>query len=299
MPRPVATLLLLVTTMIWGFAFVAQKQAMAGLGPLTFSAVRYVLGTLVMLPLVAWELRRHGAVTLGRGQWAIIAVLCLAFFLGVYLQQWGLTATSVTNGGFLTSLYVFFVPLIALFAFRQQPHPLVWVGMPVALAGVFLLNGGHLDRFGIGDAAMIGCAIAWAVQVYLVGRVARATGLPVTISTLCFAITALLSTLGGFAVETPALAPILAAWPQILYAGLLSTSVAFTFQAIGQQYVPPSNAAIVLSAEGLFAALGGAVVLGERLPPIGYLGAALIFFAIVLVEAGPSVMPRRRTLASD
>jgi len=252
-----------------------------------------------MVPLVTWELRRHGAVRFSRRQWASIAALCLAFFLGVYLQQWGLTATSVTNGGFLTGLYVFFVPLIALFAFRQRPHPLVWVGVPVALAGVFLLNGGHLDRFGAGDAAMIGCAVAWAVQVYLVGRVATATGLPVTISTLCFAVTAMLSTIGSFAVETPALAPILAAWPQILYAGLLSTSVAFTFQAIGQQYVPPANAAIVLSAEGLFAALGGAVVLGERLPPIGYLGAALIFLAIVLVEAGPSLMPRGRTLATE
>jgi drug/metabolite transporter (DMT)-like permease len=278
--------------MIWGFAFVAQKQAMAGLGPLTFSAVRYVLGTVVMLPLVAWELRRRRRLTLSPRQWGMIAVLCLSFFLGVYLQQCGLTATSATNGGFLTSLYVFFVPLLALFAFRQRPHPLIWLGMPVALLGVFLLNGGALDRFGIGDALMIGCAVAWAVQVYLVGRVARATALPITISVLCFAVTALLSTIGSFAVEVPAAGPIVAAWPQILYAGVLSTSVAFTFQAIGQQYVPPSNAAIVLSAEGLFAALGGAVILGERLPAIGYVGAALIFLAIVMVEAGPSLMAR-------
>lgn len=292
MPRPAATLLLLLTTMIWGFAFVAQKEAMAGLGPLTFSAVRYALGTLVMLPLIGWELRRRPAPR-GRLRWPSLLVLCLSFFLGVYLQQWGLTATSVTNGGFLTSLYVLFVPVIALLAFRQQPHPIVWICMPVALVGVFLLNGGRLDQLGAGDVSMIGCAVAWAVQVFLVGHIARSTGLPVIISVLCFAVTAILSTIGAFAVETPTLGPILAAWPQILYAGILSTSVAFTLQAIGQQYVPPANAAIVLSAESLFAALGGAVVLGDRLPPIGYLGAGLIFCAIIVVEAVPTLAARR------
>lgn len=297
MPRPIATLLLLLTTMMWGFAFVAQKEAMGGLGPLTFSAVRYGLGTLVMLPLVGWELRRHRPVVRGRLDRRLTAVLCLAFFLGVYLQQWGLTATSVTNGGFLTSLYVLFVPFIALAAFRQRPHPIVWLCMPMALIGVFLLNGGRLDRLGPGDIAIIGCALAWAVQVFLLGQLVRSTGLPITISVLCFAATAVLSTLGAAAVETPALGPILAAWPQILYAGILSTSVAFTLQAIGQQYVPPANAAIVLSAESLFAALGGAVVLGERLPAIGYVGAGLIFCAIIVVEAVPTLLAARRTTA--
>ncbi|MDR3472456.1 MAG: DMT family transporter [Devosia sp.] len=293
MPRPLATLLLLLTTMLWGFAFVAQKSAMSAMGPLTFSAIRYALGALIVLPLAVWEYRRRRA-NPSRRDWALIALLGLAFFLGVYLQQAGLVTTTVTNGGFLTSLYVLFVPLIALVAVRQMPHPIVWICTPMAIPGVFLLNGGHLDRFTAGDFMLIGGAIAWAVQVLMVGYVARLTGLPVTISVICFATTALLSAVGGAALETPDLGTAISqGWAEILYAGILSTAVAFTIQAVAQQYVPSANAAIILSAESLFAALGGALVLGERLPAIGYFGAALIFFAIVLVETVPALLLRR------
>ena len=135
-------------------------------------------------------------------------------------------------------------------------------------------------------------AVAWAVQVYLIGTVSKRTGLPVTISVICFVTTAVLSGIGAPIFETPNLAAIGDGWIEILYAGILSTAVAFTLQAVAQQYVPPANAAIILSAEGLFAALGGALVLGERLPMVGYVGAALIFLAIVMVELVPALRQR-------
>jgi drug/metabolite transporter (DMT)-like permease len=291
MPRPLATLMLLVTTLLWGLAFSAQKSGMAGIGPLTFAGARYALATLIVLPLVAIEWRHRRPV--GRGELMLLAVLCLAFFLGVYLQQAGLVTTTDTNGGFITSLYVLFVPLIALAAFRQGPHPIVWIAMPLALIGVYLLNGGHLDRFNFGDLLVVGSALCWAVQVLLLGRLANSTGLPITISVLCFATTAVLSGAGSLLFESPALAGIAANGMQLLYAGIFATAVAFTLQAVGQRYVPPANAAIILSAESLFAAFGGALFLGERLPPIGYLGAGLIFAAIVLVEAVPAVLARK------
>ena len=296
MPRPIATLLLVLTTVLWGFAFVAQKTAMAELGPFTFSAVRYALASFVVLPLVVWEVRRVRP-TISRADWERIAILCLAFFLGVYLQQAGLTMTTATNGGFLTSLYVLLVPLIALAVFRRLPHPVVWICMPMAIVGVFLLNGGRLDRFTAGDLLVVGCAFAWAVQVLILGDIARATRLPITVSVLCFAATAVLSGIGGLVFEHQPLTAIGGAWVEILYAGILSTAVAFTLQAIGQQYVPPANSAIILSAESLFAGLGGALLLGERLPGIGYFGAALIFCAIVLVETVPILLARRGTVA--
>ncbi|HEY9010414.1 MAG TPA: DMT family transporter [Devosia sp.] len=292
MPRPLAVALLVVTTMLWGFAFVAQKSAMDAMGPLTFSAVRYLLGSIAVLPLVLWELRRTGK-RLPRAEWGEVAVIAIAFFLGVTLQQIGLTLTTVTNGGFLTSLYVLFVPLLALAVFRQKPHPIVWVGVPMALLGVYLLNGGRIDSFNLGDLLVVGSAVAWAVQVYLIGTASKRTGLPVTISVICFATTAVLSGIGAPIFETPNLAAIGEGWIEILYAGVLSTAVAFTLQAVGQQYVPAANAAIILSAEGLFAALGGALILGERLPLIGYAGSALIFFAIVMVEAIPALQQRK------
>jgi len=292
MPRPIATLLLVITTVLWGFAFVAQKTAMAEMGPFTFSAVRYLLATLIVLPLVVWECRRVRP-KISAADWRRIAVLCVSFFLGVYLQQVGLTMTTATNGGFLTSLYVLLVPLIALAVFRRLPHPVVWVCMPMAIIGVFLLNGGRLDHFTLGDALVVGCAFAWAVQVLILGDIARSTRLPITISVFCFAATALLSAIGGLAFEHQPLSAIGNAWVEILYAGILSTAVAFTLQAIGQQYVPPANSAIILSAESLFAGLGGAWLLGERLPAIGYFGAALIFCAIILVETVPILLSRR------
>jgi len=292
MPRPLAVSLLVLTTMLWGFAFVAQKSAMDAMGPLTFSAVRYLLGALAIVPLVLWELRRTGN-RLERKDWGVVAVIALAFFSGVTFQQIGLTLTTVTNGGFLTSLYVLFVPLLALVVFFQKPHPIVWVGVPMALLGVYLLNGGRLDSFNLGDLLIVGSAVSWAVQVYLIGTVSKRTGLPVTISVICFFSTALLSGVGAFAFETPHFEAIGNGWIEILYAGILSTAVAFTLQAVAQQYVPPANAAIILSAEGLFAALGGALILGERLPLIGYLGSALIFFAIVMVELVPALQQRK------
>ena len=293
MPRPLATLMLLITTLLWGFAFVAQKSAMSAMGPLTFSAIRYALGALCIVPLVIWELRRRKHRVTPR-QWLLVGFLSVDFFVAVYLQQAGLTATTVTNGGFLTSLYVLFVPLMALIVFRRLPHWIVWVSMPLALYGVFLLNGGHLDRFNYGDLLMLGCAVGWAVQVLLVGYISRLTGLPITVSVLCFAATAALSAVGGAIFEHPDLASALAGgWGEILYAGVLSTAVAFTMQAVAQQYVPPANAAIVLSAESLFAAVGGALLLGERLPLPGYLGVTLIFAAIVLVETVPMLGARR------
>ncbi len=299
MPRLIATLLLLLTTMLWGFAFVAQKSATHLMGPLSFSAVRYTIGSLIMLPIVVWEIRTVRPRPPGRRDAMLPVALALGFFLGAYMQQAGLGLTTATNGGFLTSLYVMFVPLLALVFSRQMPHPVVWVCMPLAVIGVFLLNGGHLDRFNAGDLMMIVGAVGWAVQVLLVGQLSRSTGLPVTVTVFCFAVTAIISIVGSFAFEAPSLAMLPPAWGEILYASVLSTAVAFTLQAIGQQYVPPANAAIILSAESLFGALGGAVVLNERLPPLGYLGAALIFVAIVTVEAAPLLLQRRAAAPAD
>jgi len=299
MPRPLATLLLVFCTMLWGFAFVAQKSAMDSMGPLTFAGVRYLLGGLVILPLAIWEYRRKmrsGAPPLTRRKWLEIAAVTVVFFLGSWLQQAGLIHTTVTNGGFLTGLYVFFVPVILLVFWRIRPHPMVWLGVPLALMGLYYLNGAGLDRLNMGDGLVIGSAVFWAMHVLLLGYLARSTGLPVFISGISFLGAGLLAIIFAFGLETPTLEGISGGWVEIAYAGILSTAVSFTLQAVGQQYVPPANAAIVLSGESLFAALGAAIVLGERLTPTGYAGAALIFLAIVLVETVPLLMARRRGL---
>lgn len=294
--RTSATFLLVLATVFWGFAFVAQKNAMAFMGPLTFIGARYVLGGLVILPLALREYRRSGRRFTAR-QWGLLAFLSLNFLLGSWLQQAGLLITTVTNGGFLTGFYVFFVPLILLFVFRTRPHFIVWICAPLALLGLYLLNGATLDRINSGDLLVILSAVFWALHVLLVGFLSRETGAPVFISSLSFLAAGVLAGSGAFAFEAPTAAAIGAGWVEIAYAGIFSTAIAFTLQAVGQLHVPPANAAIILSGESLFAALGGAVLLGERLLPLGYIGAACIFAAIVMVETLP-LIGRRKPVAT-
>ncbi|MGN6489540.1 MAG: DMT family transporter [Devosia sp.] len=299
MSRPVAVLLLVIATAIWGLAFVAQKSAMAHLGPLTFSGTRFLLGGVALIPFALAELRRK-QVRLGDftpGRWGMIGLLCTAFLVGSVLQQYGLTLTSVTNSGFLTALYVLFVPLIAYLALRLRPHPVIYLGAPLALVGIFYLNGGHLGALNFGDLLVIVSAVFWGGHVFLLGQLSRATALPVTLSAITFVAVGVVCSGFALPLEAPDLGGFGATWMEILYTGLLSTALAFTLQAIAQQHVPAANAAIILSAESLFAALGAAVLLGERLSPVGYAGAALIFVAIVLVEAVPALISRREATA--
>lgn len=300
MSRPLAVLLLLTATAIWGFAFVAQKAAMAHMGPLTFSGTRFLLGGIALLPFALIELRRK-AVKLADftpHRWLQIAILCAVFFAGSILQQYGLAQTSVTNSGFLTALYVLFVPLIAFVVIRARPHPIIYLGAPLALVGIFYLNGGHLAAFNFGDLLVVISAVFWGGHVFMLGLLSRETGLPVVLSAVTFISVGVVCLALAFGFETPALADIAAGWVQILYVGLMSTALAFTLQAIAQQHVQAANAAIVLSAESLFAALGGALLLGERLPLVGYAGAVLIFFAIILVEIVPALQQRRDVRAA-
>ncbi|MHA6297447.1 DMT family transporter [Devosia sp. CAU 1758] len=293
MSRPVATLLLLICTMFWGLAFIAQKSALETMGPLTFTGVRYLLGGLLVLPLALHE-RRRRPVQLTRTHWLYIGAVSLVFFIGSWLQNAGLVTTTATNGGFLTALYVFFVPLLGYVLFRTKPHPIIFIGVPLALVGTYYLNGGGLESFNSGDWMITVCAVFWALHVILLGHIARLTGLPIFVSAISFLSAGAVASAIALVTEAPTLAAVAAGWIEIVYAGVLATAVAFTFQAIGQQHVPPANAAIILSAESLFAALGGALILSERLPAIGYAGAALIFGAILLVEGVPPIWARRR-----
>jgi drug/metabolite transporter (DMT)-like permease len=298
MNRPIAVALLVLCTALWGLAFVFQKSAMQHMQPLTFAGVRYFLGSALVLPLAIWEFRRRtsAGVVLTRSQWVRIGILSVAFFCGVWLQQVALLTTSVTNGGFITSLYVIFTPLVTYVTLRTRPHPIVYLGAPMALLGIYLLTGARLDAFTTGDLQLLACAVFWGVQVSMLGALVRETGMPIFVTTTNFLVTAFIASGLAFVLETPSLGGITGGWIPILYSGICSTAIAFTLQAIGQQYVPPANAAIILSAESLFAALAGAIVLGERLPPLGYLGAALIFIAIVLVVAIPAWRSRRPIL---
>lgn len=292
MTRARANLLLLVAGAIWGMGFVAQSTAMETVGPMTFVGSRFVFATLAILPFAVLEGRRAEK-PLGRNDWLSFLLTGLFLFAGMTAQQFGLLTTSVTNSGFLTGLYVVFTPLLAVVLFRAWPHPVIWPAAAMALGGIFLLSGGAVERLEVGDWLTILCAVFWAMQVILTGRYAARTGRPVTLAIVQFALCAVLGLGFALAREPVSLAGMLPAAPEILYAGIFSGGVAFTIQAVGQRYTTAPQAAIMLSSEAVFAALFGAIFLGERLGAVGYAGCAAILAAMIAVEVVPGLAPRK------
>ncbi|WP_068086245.1 DMT family transporter [Polycladidibacter stylochi] len=293
MSRPVANLLLLCTGLIWGMAFIAQSTAMESMGPLQFVGLRFLLAAFVILPLLFWEAKRSNKSILKKNTLPSMLAVGLCFLLGSLLQQYGIILTSVTNSGFLTAVYVVLTPILALLMFRQHPHPLVWVASLITLAGVYLLGGGSLTSLNMGDAYMLIGAVFWALQVILVGKLGAQTGRPIAIAFIQFLMVGCFATTISLFTEPISIAVLKSGWVELFFAGVCSGGIAFTLQAFAQQYTKPADAAIMLSSEALFAALFAALLLGERIPPIGLIGCALIFLAILMVEVLPHLIKKK------
>jgi drug/metabolite transporter (DMT)-like permease len=297
--RPVANLLLLLAATIWGAAFVAQTTAMASIGPLWFIAIRFALATIVVAPFALREGAQQQKTGEGAGgigdarSWRYGASIGLFLFFGALLQQLGLLTTTVTNGGFLTSLYVLTTPVLGFLLFRERPHRVIWPGAALALAGTWLLGGG-IGQLNWGDLLVTIGAVAWGMQILLLGRGSRATGRPLLLCVQQFTVTAVLGLIVAAWFEPISFAAVRGAAFELFYAGVLSGGLAFALQAVGQRHTPNADAAIILSAEAPLASLFGIALLGERVNMLGALGCALIFAAILLVQLAPEV-ERRRT----
>ena len=284
-----ANALLLLAALIWGSAFVGQALGMAGVGPLTFTGVRFVLGALVVAPLAWREWRSLRAAGHAPGwadaRWVLLlgGVLCV----GVVLQQIGLMHTSVTNAGFLTALYVPLVPLMAWAFQRQVPHWSVWPAAAGCLAGVWLLTGASLQALSGGDWWVLLSALPWAVHVLLVGQVANKLRGAYVLACGQFVVCAVVSSVLGVALEPISADGLRIAAGAIAYTGVLSVGVGFTLQVVGQRHAQPADAAIILSAETVFAALFGAWFMGDRLTATGLAGCALILGCILAVQMLP------------
>lgn len=297
MSRTSANLLLLLAGAIWGMGFVAQQTAMDDIGPMLFIALRFAVGAICVTPFAIAEMKRSRLEDVG-GTIARHTVpfffVGLAFFLGMAFQQVGLIDTSVTNAGFLTALYVVMVPIIMVTVLGVSQPVIIWPATLMSLAGIYFLSGGDLTVLNKGDLLIILCALFWAIHVILTGRVGASSGLPVTMATTQFYITSVLAFISYGAgliadlSELPTTTQLMNAAPEVLYAGVIAGGLGFTLQAIGQRYTSESAAAILISTESLFAALLGALILGERLEYIGYFGCGLIFAAIIIVELTPT-----------
>jgi drug/metabolite transporter (DMT)-like permease len=284
MTRLRADILLLLTALVWGAAFVGQSTAMEHLGPFFFTGTRFLLATLIVLPFALAE--RAKGPPLRRDHTLLMITVGLVFFIGSITQQVGLLATSVTNAGFLTALYVVLVPVIAFIALKQRLPWIIWPAAALSLTGTWLLGGG-ISGLNWGDGIMIFSAVFWALQVLLVGSLASRSDRPITVATIQFAVTAILGLTLGFIFESPSLPNLMGAWRELLFTGIISGGLGFTLQAIGQRHTPASDAAIIMSSEALFAALFGALLLGERLPVLGWIGCACILAAVIGIQLAP------------
>jgi drug/metabolite transporter (DMT)-like permease len=273
-------------SLIWGSAFVAQSHGMANLGPMTFTGVRFLIGALVVSPLMwlEWHGLQLKAQALQRRDGFKIAGLGSLLLLGAAMQQIGIASTSVTNAGFLTVLYVPLVPVLGWLLWRQLPHWSVWPGALACLGGAFLLSDANMQTIGRGDLWVIASALPWAFHMLLIGRVADRMAAPFLVAGGQFAICGLLALAWSLAYEPVNWASLQAAALPLGYAGILSVGVAFTAQIVAQRYTHAADAAIVLSTETLFAALFGFLLMGDRLSAHGVAGCALIFVSMLGVQ---------------
>lgn len=294
MSRLRANALLLLAALIWGSAFVGQALGMAGVGPLTFTGVRFVLGTLVVAPLAwrEWQQLRAAGQPPGARHLRWISLLGGLLCTGVVMQQIGLISTSVTNAGFLTALYVPLVPLLAWLFQRQLPHWSVWPATAGCLLGTWLLTGASAQALSAGDLWVLFSALPWAVHVLLVGQVANKLQGAYLLACGQFAVCAVISLVLGVATEPITLDGLRHAAGAIAYTGVLSVGVGFTLQVVGQRHAHPADAAIILSSETVFAALFGAWFMGDRLAPSGLAGCGLILGCIVAVQLLPLLRQR-------
>lgn len=292
MTRSKANLLLLLAGALWGMGFIAQSTAMETMGPLLFVGLRFAVATLMVLPLALVEASRSTA-PVSPGELAGFVSIGLALFAGMASQQIGLLTTTVTNSGFLTGLYVVFVPLLVVIVQRRRPQPIVWPCAALALAGIWLLSGAGPVGITVGDALTVLCAFFWAVQVVLIGILATRSDRPLALCSIQFAVCAALGLSVAALLEPVSWSAIGSTLPEILYAGVLSSGLAFTLQVFGQRHTTSAQAAIFLSSESLFAALFGALFLSEVLTATGYFGCLLIFVAILAVELVPAIKAQK------
>ncbi|MFP4469153.1 MAG: DMT family transporter [Bacteroidales bacterium] len=279
-------LLLLLTAIIWGFAFVAQRAGMEYTGPFTFNGIRFALGSLSLVPLLYLKIPGRRRIQ-SAAVWDRITVsggllAGLALFIAASFQQIGIVYTTAGKAGFITGLYVIMVPVLGMFI-RQRTKINVWAGAVLAVIGLNLLSIRENFTIDPGDALVLISAIFFAVHILIIGNYSSRAG-AVRLSIVQFALCALLSLIAAVFTEEIRWQPILDAAVPIIYGGVFSVGIAYTLQVAGQRHAHPSAASIILSLESLFAVIGGWLILGEYLSARGMAGCALMLFGMIVSQ---------------
>ena len=285
-------LALMLAAIIWGSAFIFQKMGMDHIGPFTFSMFRFTLGSLPLLlviyiagkindrkpPEAQKEITPWTDKTLLMG-----GLLCgIGSFAGASLQQIGLVYTTAGKAGFLTSLDIIIVPFFMLFL-RQKVSRITWLGVAVALLGAWMLSVTEGFTIEIGDAFVMGCAVAYSFQIMFIDHYADKVDV-LKLSFLQFFLTGLLSIPFALIFETIELQSIIDCAGPIAYVAFMEVTLAFTLQVVGQKYTPPASAAIIMSLESVFAVICGAAFLGEVMTGRELAGCVIMFAAFIITQ---------------
>ncbi len=281
--------LLLIASLIWGTAFVFQRTGMENIGPIAFSAARTTLSALVVGPVALWSIRRTALSTIREKKayirHTVIGGICCGLFLTLAgtAQQMGLVYTSAGKGGFISSMYLLPVPFLNLLLFRKRVQWTVWIAVAMAVGGMYLLCLSEGFRLEQGDTLMCMSALLFSFHILCCDYFAP-KGDPIAITAIQFATVALISWPLSFLLESPSTEGLLSAGISILYCGLMSGGIGYTFQMIAQRHTDPAPAALLMSLESVFAVIAGALLLHERMSPRELLGCGVIFASVVLVQ---------------
>ncbi len=272
-----ADLLLLLTAAVWGSGFIAQRVAAPSLSIYFFNGGRFLLGAILLFPLIRFKLTINSKDRLG------VALAGSILFAAGAFQQAGMQTTSAGNAGFITGLYVVFVPIFLFIIWREKQNLNVWFAAVLAVFGMFLLSSNGVFQISRGDFLEFIGAILWAFHVIVVSRSIRHVH-PLHFAVGQFLICAALNLITGFIIEPASIQLIPTLWWTIIYNGIASVAIGFTLQGIGQKYAPPTDAALILSMESVFAAVLGYLFLHERFSTVQLIGCLLVMAAIILAQ---------------
>jgi drug/metabolite transporter (DMT)-like permease len=282
--------ILLLTAAIWGFAFVAQRVGMGFLGAFTFNGIRFALGSISLLPVIYFFDKKFKSENSAERVDADIkttiksgVIAGCILYIAASLQQVGLIYTTAAKAGFITSLYIVLVPILGIFL-KQKTHSTTWIGALTAAVGLYFLSINEGFTIEFGDLLQVIGALFWAVHIQVIDKFVKKVD-AIKLSSTQFATCSVLSLITAFIFEDINTSGVIDAIVPLLYGGVMSAGVAYTLQAVGQRYAKPSHAAIALSMEAVFAAIGGILILNETMSLRGYLGCALMLAGMLISQA--------------
>ncbi len=292
MSKTTSLICALVTTFIWGTAFIAQDTGMDNIGPLSFNAARFFIGFITILPIAFLFERKKIFQNINSNKnlfFKYLILMSISLFLGTYLQQTSLLYTNIANAAFFTVFYVPLVPIILYIIYKSTVHWSIWPSIFLCLLGVYFLSDFSDTKILLGDGLVILCSFFWALHIIFAGKFMEKFNIPIFFASLQAVLVGSYSLIFAFSFEEVNLSKMLLEQYSIIYAGVFSGGIAFTLQMYAQKNIDEAPAAIIYSLEGVFAAIAGWIILNQLLNINNIIGCFLILIAVIFSQLGPNL----------